>query len=216
MTICALLLARQFYDLRPSARLMYATLGLLFVNVSIGGTLTNFAAPPVLMVARPWGWSSMFMLSYFGWRALLAIVVSTLAYFVLFKRELTALAARSARPDIESPDEEAPAADKALLPIPIWITMVHLLFMAWTVVNAHYPVLFLGGFLFFSWLRSCDDRISESARPSPAAAGRLVSSRTGHPRGGCKAGGSRRCSVACLTPHCFSFQRFSPRSMTMR
>jgi hypothetical protein len=27
--------------------------------------------------------------------------------------------------------------------------VVHLLFMAWTVVNAHYPVLFIGGFLFF-------------------------------------------------------------------
>ena len=58
MTICALLLARQFYDLEPSVRLKYATLGLLFVNVSIGGTLTHFAAPPVLMVARPWGWDT--------------------------------------------------------------------------------------------------------------------------------------------------------------
>ena len=56
MTICALLLARQFYDLQPSTRLKYATLGLLFVNVSIGGTLTHFAAPPVLMVARTWDW----------------------------------------------------------------------------------------------------------------------------------------------------------------
>src|SRR5215204_3091617 len=55
MTICALLLGRQFYDLQPSTRLKYATLGVLFVNVLIGGTLTQFAAPPVLMVARPWG-----------------------------------------------------------------------------------------------------------------------------------------------------------------
>ena len=48
MTICALLLARQFYDFQPSPRLKYATLGLLFVNVSIGGTLTHFrrAADP--------------------------------------------------------------------------------------------------------------------------------------------------------------------------
>ena len=46
MTICALLLGRQFYDLQPSTRLKYATLGVLFVNVSIGGTLTHFAAPP--------------------------------------------------------------------------------------------------------------------------------------------------------------------------
>ena len=62
MTICALLLSRQFFDLNPSPRLKYATLGLLFVNVSIGGTLTHFAAPPVLMVARPWGWDTAFML----------------------------------------------------------------------------------------------------------------------------------------------------------
>ena len=41
--------------LQPSTRLKYATLGVLFVNVSIGGTLTHFAAPPVLMVARPVG-----------------------------------------------------------------------------------------------------------------------------------------------------------------
>ena len=58
MTICALLLARQFFELNPSTRLKYATLGLLFVNVSIGGTLTHFAAPPILMVARPWGWDT--------------------------------------------------------------------------------------------------------------------------------------------------------------
>ena len=51
MTISALLLARRFYRFEPSLRLRYATLGLLFVNVSVGGTLTHFAAPPVLMVA---------------------------------------------------------------------------------------------------------------------------------------------------------------------
>ena len=88
MTICALLLGRQFYDLQPSQRLKYATLGLLFVNVSIGGTLTHFAAPPVLMVARLWGWDTPFMLAHFGWRAALAIVLSTLAYYLVFRREL--------------------------------------------------------------------------------------------------------------------------------
>ena len=58
MTICALLLARQFYDLNPSVKFRYATLGLLFVNVSVGGTLTHFAAPPVLMVAAKWSWDT--------------------------------------------------------------------------------------------------------------------------------------------------------------
>jgi hypothetical protein len=147
MTICALLLARQFYDLQPSARLKYATLGLLFVNVSIGGTLTQFAAPPVLMVARPWGWDIPFMLTHFGWRAVLSIVVSTGLYFVLFRREFRALSARGPVPDVEQPDEEA--TGPALLPVPAWIVAVHLGFMAWTVFNAHYPALFLGGFLFY-------------------------------------------------------------------
>src|SRR5687768_7091795 len=105
MTICALLLARQFYDLGPSVKLKYATLGLLFVNVSIGGTLTNFAAPPVLMVARPWGWDFSFMFSHFGWRAALAIGVSTVAGWLIFRKELASLARRSASPDVFEPEE---------------------------------------------------------------------------------------------------------------
>jgi Putative Na+/H+ antiporter len=148
MTICALLLARQFFDLQPTARLKYATLGLLFVNVSIGGTLTHFAAPPVLMVARPWDWDTGFMLGHFGWRAALAITLSTLAYYLAFKRELQALAARPISPDVDVPEDVTPGKE-SLLPVPAWITATHMLFMAWTVFNAHYPALFLGGFLFF-------------------------------------------------------------------
>ena len=147
MTICALLLARQFYDLRPSAALAYATLGVLFVNVSIGGTLTHFAAPPVLMVARPWGWDTAFMLGHFGWRAALAVFASTAAYFFLFRRELGGLGRSSPVADLDQPDEDAPAGP--LLPVPPWITAVHLAFMVWTVATAHYPALFLGGFMFF-------------------------------------------------------------------
>ena len=93
MTISALLLARQFYDLQPKAALKYATLGLLFVNVSIGGTLTHFAAPPILMVARPWGWDTAAVLSRLGWRAVIAIVSSTLIYRLVFRAEFRALAA---------------------------------------------------------------------------------------------------------------------------
>jgi hypothetical protein len=148
MTICALLLARQFYDLKPSRSLKYATLGLLFVNVSIGGTLTHFAAPPVLMVARPWGWDTPFMMGHFGWRAVLAVVVANVTYFALFRSELAELARRSPSPDVERADEETDGTGP-LSPLPIWVTAVHVLFMAWTVVNAHYPALFLGGFLFF-------------------------------------------------------------------
>jgi hypothetical protein len=148
MTIGALLLARQFYDLKPSMRLRYATLGLLFVNVSIGGTLTHFAAPPVLMVARPWGWDTPFMVANFGWKAALAIAISTAVYYFAFRREFAALAKQKPVPEFEVAAEEA-RDGQALLPVPTWIIVVHLAFMAWTVLNAHYPALFVAGFLFF-------------------------------------------------------------------
>jgi len=149
MTIAALLLARQFYHLQPSARLKYATLGLLFVNVSIGGTLTHFAAPPVLMVARLWGWDTAFMLAHFGWRAALAIAVSTVGGYLLFRREFAALGRRPAAHEQAPPTDEARRHGYGPLAIPPWITAVYVLFLAWTVINSHYPVLFLGGFLFF-------------------------------------------------------------------
>ena len=149
MTIAALLLARQFYDLQPSTVLKYATLGLLFVNVSIGGTLTHFAAPPVLMVARPWGWDTAFMASHLGWRAALAITASTLAYYLVFRHELRELASRPPVPDVFQPAPGAKHLDHGFLPTPWWVTGVYVLFMVWTVANAHYPALFLGGFLFF-------------------------------------------------------------------
>jgi len=150
MTLSALLLARQFYDFQPSARLKYATLGLLFVNVSIGGTLTHFAAPPVLMVARLWDWDTAFMLGHFGWRATAAIALSTAVYYVVFHHELGALgkAAPVVQED-EQPDEDARTGGWALLPVPPWVVVVHAVFIAWTVVTSHYPAMFLGGFLFF-------------------------------------------------------------------
>jgi hypothetical protein len=147
MTICALLLGRQFFDRQPSTRLRYATLGTLFVNVSIGGTLTHFAAPPVLMVARPWGWGTVFMLIHIGWQAVIAIAASTLVYFSLFRGELRALTEREPVGAIDMPDEGVP--EHVFVPTPVWVTVAHLTFMAWTVANAHYPALFIGGFLFF-------------------------------------------------------------------
>jgi hypothetical protein len=129
--------------------LKYATLGLLFVNVSIGGTLTHFAAPPVLMVARPWGWDTAFMATHFGWRAVLAILVSTLAYWLIFRQELTVLGGRRTVPDVDVPEENGEETTAGPLPVPPWVTAAHLLFMGWTVFTAHYPVLFVGGFLVF-------------------------------------------------------------------
>ncbi|HSM14449.1 MAG TPA: putative Na+/H+ antiporter [Thermoanaerobaculia bacterium] len=140
MVICALLLGRRFFELRPSARFRYATLGLLFVNISVGGTLTHFAAPPVLMVAGRWGWDLSYMASHFGWKAAIGILAATLLYALFFRRELAELAARRSEADVRHDDR--PAA-------PLWIILIHLSFLCWTVLTAHTPALFIGGFLFF-------------------------------------------------------------------
>lgn len=136
MTICALLLSKKFYDAQPSMPFAYATLGLLFVNISIGGTLTHFAAPPVLMVANRWDWGMQHMLVSFGWKAALSIGLSNLLYYFVFRKRFLAL----------KPVEKT---DNAGAPVPIWIVVIHLLFLGWTVFTAHHPALFIGGFLFF-------------------------------------------------------------------
>jgi hypothetical protein len=173
MTICALLLARQFFDLSPSMRLSYATLGLLFVNVSIGGTLTHFAAPPILMVARPWGWDLLYVMTHFGWRTLLAVFTAGLLYFVVFRRELRQLATRPPVRDVEVPDADAAETGQGqLLPVPPWVVAVHVLFMAWTVFNAHYPALFMGGFLFFlGFVKATSPYQAELSLKSPLLVG---------------------------------------------
>ena len=145
MTICAVLLGHQIFSLAPRRTLAYATVGTLFVNVSIGGVLTHFAAPPVLMVARPWGWDTPFMALHFGWRAAAAIVLSNVLVYLVFRREFERLRhAQSAR---NAEAAEHRTAERVY--IPAWVTAINLFFMAWTVLNAHYPALFLGGFLFF-------------------------------------------------------------------
>lgn len=144
MTIAANLLGRQFYRLGPRPRLAYATLGLLFVNISVGGTLTHFAAPPVLMVAAKWSWNLPYMAGHFGWQASIGIVLANVLMYFVLRRDFAGLA--------DTWETEAMAAERAEAaahPIPAWVTGVHLLAMAWTVLNAHHPVLIVGGFLFF-------------------------------------------------------------------
>ena len=244
MTISALLLANKFYDLEPSTKFKYATIGLLFVNISVGGTLSNFAAPPVLMVASPWKWDMLFMVVHFGWKAIIGILISNGLYFLVFRSEMKKLQQkfafvklkdeiqnkylrrkdmdarfdellktvddelearvnvdaqvlavekkvrqrlekrfipeliekgvdkdmvkqafeerfeevklremRRALPGLLPPEQRGPFVDpdwdKRDDPVPVWITCVHLFFMAWTIVNAHYPALFIPGLLFF-------------------------------------------------------------------
>jgi Na+/H+ antiporter NhaD/arsenite permease-like protein len=136
MTICALLLRHRFYALKPSKRLSYATLGLLFVNISVGGTLTQFAAPPVIMVATKWAWDFHFMATNFGWKAALGIIVANFVYYLLFRSELTGMKV------VRSDEKEKRR------PVPIQITLVHIAFLVWTVLTSHYASLVVLGFHF--------------------------------------------------------------------
>lgn len=145
MTIAAMLLAKKFYSLKPSPRFAYATLGLLFVNISVGGVLTNFAAPPVLMVAEKWGLTTMEMLTHYGDKAVVSIMISSGLYFLFFRNELAAMRERSGDHDGDGKGDLLHEERR----VPVFVTLTHLAFMAWTVAFAHYPPLFIGGFLFF-------------------------------------------------------------------
>ncbi len=138
MTIAALMLRDGFYRYELSQRFRYLTLATLFVNISIGGVLTSFAAPPVLMVASTWNWDSAFMFHQFGWKAAIAVVVNALMISLYLRKELTQLASQTS--EINS---------AATSRVPYSLVLVHFLFLAATVWFAHYPVLFLGLFLFF-------------------------------------------------------------------
>lgn len=136
MTLAALMLRDAYFSRGLSERFRYATLGTLFVNISIGGTLTNFAAPPVLMVADTWGWDMRFMLTNFGWKAALAVSINALLLTLAFRHEIVA----KAEPELR--------ADRARC-VPGAVMAIHLLFLGGIVVFAHYPPAFLGLLLMF-------------------------------------------------------------------
>jgi hypothetical protein len=134
MTVTAILLRDQFFTEKASLRFKYATLGLLFVNISIGGTLTHFAAPPVLMVAGTWGWDTPFMLQHFGWRSALAVIIGTIATTAIFRRDLMGIGIRQADPASR---------------VPLWVVGVHVFFLGLTIFNSHHMAFFVPLFLLF-------------------------------------------------------------------
>lgn len=135
MTLAALMLRDRHFSAAVSQRFRYATLGVLFVNVSIGGTLTSFGAPPVLMVAATWQWDSAFMFATFGWKALFAVLANAALITAIHYRKLAAL------PASEQGGEAAT--------IPWSVSAIHLLFLVGVVVFSHHPAAFMGLFLFF-------------------------------------------------------------------
>jgi predicted cation transporter len=146
MTLAALMLRDRFYSQGISSRLKYATLGVLFVNVSIGGTLTPYAAPPVLMVAAKWGWDLPFMLTTFGWKVALAVIVNALAAALIFRRELRSLQG---------------LASGGAMSVPAPVVAAHLLFLVAVVAFAHHPQVFMGLFLFFLGFATAYERYQD-------------------------------------------------------
>lgn len=125
MTVTAIILLKNFYTREMTTKFKYATIGLLFVNISIGGTLTHFAAPPVLMVAGKWGWGISHMFLTFGYKAAIACMISALAVSFFFKKELQG-------------DFQLRADNQEKMLPPMWVTFIHLMFLALVVLTAHH------------------------------------------------------------------------------
>lgn len=135
MTLAALMLAPQVFTKNIPEWLKYGALGVLFVNISIGGTLTSYAAPPVLMVANAWQWDSAFMASTFGWRAAIAVIINASVVSYLLRKYLVNMSSAS----------ESRRGQR----IPVIISLIHIAFLVGVVIFAHHPVIFFGLFLLF-------------------------------------------------------------------
>jgi hypothetical protein len=137
MTLAALILAPLVFRQGMPEWLKYAALGVLFVNVSIGGTLTSYAAPPVLMVAATWQWDTMHMATHFGWKAAIAVLINASVVTYLLRMHLANTAS-------------SPANDADNMPeVPRTVSLIHLVFLAGVVIFAHHPVIFFGIFMMF-------------------------------------------------------------------
>lgn len=135
MTVVALMLRDRIFGQSISNKLRYAILGLLFVNVSIGGTLTHFAAPPVLMVVKAWNWDLAYVFKNIGIKYLLAVIVATVATALFFWKELSQL-------DVSQKPEDRVSS-------PLWLTFIHFIFMTLTILYHSHMAFFLPLFLLF-------------------------------------------------------------------
>ncbi len=134
ITIAALLLSGLFLKTKISEKLLYSTLATLFVNISIGGTLTSFAAPPILMVAPAWHWDTPFLFTHFGWKAILAIFGTTTAAVLINRKELTSISFQAERPST---------------PVPVSTILINLAFLALMIACLHQPKIMIAGFILF-------------------------------------------------------------------
>jgi len=166
MTLGALMLRERFAAATVSQKLKYATLGLLFVNISIGGVLTPYAAPPVLMVAGKWNWDIFYMLTHFGWKMALAVTINAVVTAFVFRKELSALDA---------------VADIPSASMPFAVQAIHIVFLAGIVIFAHHPAAFMGLFLFFMGFATAYPQFQDRLILRRTD-GRVLSGRTGRSR----------------------------------
>ena len=137
MTLAALLLRKAYFRHQGHAGFKYLTVGVLFVNVSIGGVLTAYAAPPVLMVANTFGWDTAYMATHFGWRAVLAVVINA---------GLATLLCRKALLEMGEGMEET---RQSQLPVPYTVMAIHVAFLVAIVLGAHHPIVFMALLMLF-------------------------------------------------------------------
>lgn len=138
MTLAALLLRDAYFRRQGQEGFKYLTLGVLFVNVSIGGVLTAYAAPPVLMVANTFGWDTAYMATHFGWRAVAAVLISAATVTVICRKYLLDGTIGA----VESPE-------KARAPVPLPVIAIHIAFLIGIVLSAHHAPIFMGLLLLF-------------------------------------------------------------------
>ena len=133
MTLAALILRDHFYSKKISNKFKYGIIGTLFVNVSIGGAMTPFAAPPILMVAAKWNWDLNFMINTFAWRTVLAVFINSIILTFLFRNELTKLGESKIK----------------TIKIPSFVLILHLILLLGVIFFVHDLIIFLGIFLIF-------------------------------------------------------------------
>jgi hypothetical protein len=140
MTLAALLLREAYFRRPDQAGFKYLTLGVLFVNVSIGGVLTAYAAPPVLMVAHTFHWDTTFMATHFGWRAAAAVIFNSAMLTVICRKYL-----------LDGSLGGAQGADitKVRPPVPFTVIAVHLVFLVGVVLSSHHAIIFMGFMMMF-------------------------------------------------------------------
>lgn len=137
MTVTALLL--KDYLSKAQSRLLYGTLAFLFVNISVGGALTHFAAPPILMVTGPWGWDLKYVFMNLGEKSIAVVIINSIIATIWFRRSLKAECTPLAK--------HLSRAERIKMPSPIiW---VHLLFLAGVILSSHYVNTLMGIFLLF-------------------------------------------------------------------